>query len=89
MGGYSSEVEISLKSGNVVYNNISKEIYNPYRVHILTEKWVLLNENNEEFKINKHDFSAIVNGNKINFGANAVLISNNEKIKIGDKIKLD
>jgi len=67
MGGYSSEVEISLKSGNVVYNNISKEIYNPYRVHILKEKWVLLNEKNEEFEINKHDFSAVINGDKINF----------------------
>lgn len=67
MGGYSSEVEISLKSGNVVYNNISKEIYNPYRVHILKEKWVLLNEKNEEFEINKHDFSAVINGDKIKF----------------------
>jgi D-alanine-D-alanine ligase len=67
MGGYSSEVEISLKSGNVVYNNISKEIYNPYRVHILKQKWVLLNEDDQEFKINKHDFSATINGTKIIF----------------------
>ena len=67
MGGYSSEVDISLKSGEVVYQNISKEIYNTYKIHILKYKWVLVNENNEEFLINKHDFSTKVNGKHINF----------------------
>ena len=67
MGGYSSEVDISLKSGEVVYQNISKEIYNTYKIHILKYKWVLVNENNEEFLINKHDFSTEVNGKHINF----------------------
>ena len=67
MGGYSSEVEISLKSGSVVYTNISKEIYNTYNVHILKDKWVLVDDNNKEFPINKHDFSAEINGKKISF----------------------
>ena len=67
MGGYSSEVEISLKSGNVVYQNLSKEKYNAYRVHILKNKWVVVNDNNEEFPINKHDFSCEINGENIQF----------------------
>ncbi|MFK5958161.1 MAG: D-alanine--D-alanine ligase [Lutibacter sp.] len=67
MGGYSSEVDISLKSGTIVYQNISKELYNTYKVHILRNKWVLVNENDEEFPINKHDFSTEINGMKINF----------------------
>lgn len=67
MGGYSSEVEISLKSGNVVYQNISKEIYNTYKVHILKNKWVLVDDNNIEHPLNKHDFSAIIDGEMINF----------------------
>lgn len=67
MGGYSSEVHISLKSGEMVYNNIDRALYNPFRVHILTDKWVLLDENNKEYPINKQDFSATVNGNKIKF----------------------
>ncbi len=67
MGGYSSEVEISLKSGEVVYQNISKEKYNTYKVHILKEKWVLVDDHKKEFPINKHDFSAEINGQKINF----------------------
>lgn len=67
MGGYSSEVEVSLKSGNVVYKHLDTEKYNPFRVHILKEKWVLVDENNTEHPINKHDFSADVNGKKITF----------------------
>lgn len=67
MGGYSSEVGISLKSGSVVYNHLNKDIYNPYCVHILKNKWVLVDENNTEFPINKHDFSANVNGNLVTF----------------------
>lgn len=67
MGGYSSEVHISLKSGEMVYNNIDRNLFNPYRVHILVDKWVLVDENGDEYPINKHDFSAIVNGKTISF----------------------
>ncbi|RPD98186.1 D-alanine--D-alanine ligase [Aureibaculum marinum] len=67
MGGYSSEVEISLKSGNVVYNNLNRALYKPYRVHILKEKWVVLDDNDMEFPINKHDFSTEINNKKITF----------------------
>lgn len=67
MGGYSSEVEISLKSGNVVYTNLSKEKYNPYRVHILKNKWVALDDLANEYPIDKHDFSFKLEGKKITF----------------------
>jgi D-alanine-D-alanine ligase len=67
MGGYSSEFEISLKSGEVVYQHLNRDIYSPYRVHILKEKWVLLDKNNNEYPINKHNFSADINGNKLKF----------------------
>ena len=66
MGGYSSEVEISLKSGNVVYNNLSTEKYTSYCVHILKNKWVLV-EDGKEYPISKSDFSAELNGTKIKF----------------------
>ncbi|MFD1293671.1 D-alanine--D-alanine ligase [Lutibacter holmesii] len=67
MGGYSSEVDISLKSGNVVYQNVSKEIYNTYKVHILKNKWVLVDDNQNEHPINKHDFSVEIHGEKLTF----------------------
>ena len=66
MGGYSSEVAISLKSGNVVYQHLNKEKYTVYKVHILQEKWVAV-VNDEEYPINKHDFSFKKNGNIIVF----------------------
>ncbi|WNM18034.1 D-alanine--D-alanine ligase [Flavobacterium capsici] len=69
MGGYSSEYEISLKSGNVVYNNLDQSKYKGYRVHIFTEKWVYVDDNDNEFPIDKNDFSVTVNGSKITFDA--------------------
>ena len=67
MGGYSSEVNISLKSGNVVYNHLNKEKYNPYRVHILKEKWVALDADDNEYAINKNDFSFTKNNKVVTF----------------------
>ena len=67
MGGYSSEIEISLESGNVVYKHIDKDKFNPYRAHILKEKWVIVDENNQEYPIDKNDFSTVINGKKITF----------------------
>lgn len=67
MGGYSSEAHISFKSGEVVYQQISKEIYNTYKIHILKNKWVLIDDNNLEYPVNKDDFSVTINQNKITF----------------------
>ncbi|WP_158838119.1 D-alanine--D-alanine ligase [Polaribacter sp. L3A8] len=67
MGGYSSEVNISLTSGNVVYNHLNKEKYSPYRVHILKEKWVALDAANNEYPINKDDFTFMLGDQKITF----------------------
>jgi D-alanine-D-alanine ligase len=67
MGGYSSEAAISLKSGEVVYQHISKDIYNTYKIHILKNKWVVIDADNNEFPIRKNDFSTEINGEKVNF----------------------
>ncbi|WP_299017747.1 D-alanine--D-alanine ligase [uncultured Polaribacter sp.] len=67
MGGYSSEKDISIKSGNVVYKNLNTKKYNTYRVLILKEKWVALDETENEYIIDKNDFSFIRKGTKINF----------------------
>ncbi|MBM6498505.1 MULTISPECIES: D-alanine--D-alanine ligase [Flavobacterium] len=67
MGGYSSEYQISLKSGNVVYQFLDKSKYTGYRIHIFKEKWVYVDDNDNEFQINKNDFSVEVAGTKINF----------------------
>lgn len=66
MGGYSSEAEISLKSGEVVYNSLDSNKYSLFRVHILKEKWVVL-DNDKEYKVNKHDFSFTIDNQLIHF----------------------
>lgn len=67
MGGYSSEYGISLKSGNMVYNTLSKEKYNTYRIHIFKDKWVFVNNMDEEFPMDKNNFSVLVNETRITF----------------------
>jgi D-alanine-D-alanine ligase len=67
MGGYSSEYQISLKSGNVVYETLDATKYNAYRIHIYKEKWVYVDSHDAEFPVDKNDFSVIVNNSKITF----------------------
>ena len=67
MGGYSSEYEISLKSGQVVYESLNKSKYDVYRIHIFKNKWVFVNDLEKEFPIDKNDFSILINDDKINF----------------------
>lgn len=67
MGGYSSEYQISITSGGVVYSNLDKSKYNAYKVHIFREKWVYVDDSGAEFPINKNDFSVIINGKTITF----------------------
>ncbi len=67
MGGYSSEYEISIKSGTVVCKHLNKHIYEVYPVHILKEKWVYIAEDKKEYPIDKADFSVSIDNTKIRF----------------------
>lgn len=67
MGGYSSEYQISLTSGNVVYQYLDKTKYNPYRVHIFKDKWVMVDNEGNEHPVDRHDFSVNLNGAKLKF----------------------
>lgn len=67
MGGYSSEYQISLKSGNVVYETLDKTLFNAYRIHIFKDKWVYVDDNNNEYPIDKNDFSFTKDNSKTTF----------------------
>ena len=67
MGGYSSEFQISLKSGNVVFETLNPLKYNAYRIHILKDKWVYVDDEAHEFPVDKNDFSITISGKKITF----------------------
>lgn len=67
MGGYSSEFQISLKSGNVVHDHLDKERFTSYKVHILKDKWVYVDETEQEHPVNKEDFTIELDGKIIVF----------------------
>ncbi len=57
MGGYSSEFEISINSGNVVCEALDKNKYEVYPIHIMEEGWYFVTKNGTKHPINKADFS--------------------------------
>jgi len=67
MGGYSSEFQISLKSGGVVYEYLNKDRYNLFRIHIGKDGWVFVNEEGDKLPVNKHDFSVTTEKGKQTF----------------------
>ncbi|GAA4963128.1 D-alanine--D-alanine ligase [Algibacter aquimarinus] len=67
MGGYSSEYQISLKSGNVVFETLDNSKYNAFRIHIFKDKWVYVDTDNNEYPIDKNDFSVTLNTKKTTF----------------------
>lgn len=69
MGGYSTEAEISLKSGEVVYKHLPKDKYQVYRTHLLKKGWFLVDDAGKEHPIDRSDFTANLNGEKIHFDA--------------------
>jgi D-alanine-D-alanine ligase len=70
MGGYSDEYKVSLKSGQLIFDSLDREIYHVYKVVILKDEWYFLDENVQKKPINKADFSAdLGNGKSLKFDA--------------------
>jgi len=70
MGGYSDEYKVSLKSGQLIFDSLDREIYHVYKVVILKDEWYFLDENGQKKAINKADFSAdLGNGESLKFDA--------------------
>lgn len=70
MGGYSDEYKVSLKSGQLIFESLDREIYNVYKVVILKDEWYFLDENDNKKPINRADFSAdLGNGEHLRFDA--------------------
>lgn len=67
MGGYSSEYDISLKSGQMVFETLDPSKYKGYRIHVFKNKWVYVATDNTEYPVDKNDFSVTVHGEKTTF----------------------
>ncbi|MGB4448166.1 MAG: D-alanine--D-alanine ligase [Cloacibacterium sp.] len=65
MGGFSDEYKVSLKSGQLIYDSLERDLYNVYKVVVLKEEWYFLNENEEKLPINKGDFSVTLSDGAI------------------------
>ena len=67
IGGYSIESQISLKSGQVVYENLPNDKYNSYLINIEKDEWYYKAPDGEKFNINLSDFSLCLNDEIIHF----------------------
>lgn len=74
MGGFSKEFDISLKSGNVIFENIDKSKFSPYKVIIKKDLWYYLSQEGIKFKINKDDFSVDLGDELIHFEIALIMI---------------
>jgi len=67
MGGYSSEREISLKSGQVVQRYLEEAGYATFPIDINTEKWVYLSPNGDQIPVDRSDFSIPLEEGTVHF----------------------
>ncbi|MDQ1094894.1 MULTISPECIES: D-alanine--D-alanine ligase [Chryseobacterium] len=57
MGGHSDEYVVSLKSGQLIYDSLDRNLYDVYKVVILKDEWYFLDEQEQKLPVNKGDFS--------------------------------
>lgn len=68
MGGYSEEYVVSLKSGQLIYDSLDRNLYEVHKVVILKDEWYLLDENDQKHPVSKGDFSVpLENGGTLRF----------------------
>lgn len=61
MGGYSDEYIVSLKSGQLIFDSLDKDLYNVYKIQILESGWFFIDDRGEKTVVNKSDFSVVLN----------------------------
>ena len=44
MGGYSDEYVVSMKSGQLIFDSLDRDLYNVYKVIILKDEWYFLDD---------------------------------------------
>ena len=68
MGGFSDEYKVSLKSGQLIYDSLDRDLHHVHKVVILKKEWYFLDENENKLPINKGDFSVTLeNGELLKF----------------------
>ena len=65
MGGYSSEREISLESGNAVYKSLPRSRWECYRILVDRKRWIVVDTQENHCPLNREDFSFKMDEKKI------------------------
>lgn len=65
MGGYTSERDVSIQSGENVYEHLKND-YDVYQARIFKDNWHVWHEG-KKYPIDKSDFSVVIGAEKINF----------------------
>lgn len=66
-GGYTSEREISKKSGQVVFEAITQEEYDCFQIDVDKNHWTVFDKAGKKYALDKEDFSFQKEGEKVSF----------------------
>lgn len=67
MGGHSDEGLVSLKSGQLIYDSLDRNLYNVYKIVILRDEWFFLDQDERRYPINKENFSVTLENKQLKF----------------------
>lgn len=76
-GGYSSEAEVSVRSGKFVSQNINRNDYEVYEILLSKNSWSVQIDGKNPIEVEKSDFSFILDGKKITFDLAFIMIHGN------------
>lgn len=66
-GGDSGEYEISLKTADNIFNQLDRNLFNPYLIHFKGSDWSYTDSEGNRYQIDKNDFSLTIKGQNIKF----------------------
>lgn len=73
-GGDSGEYEISLKTGDNIFNQLDRNRFVPYLIHFKGSDWSYTSESGLKYQIDKNDFSLHIDGEHITFDVAFIVI---------------
>jgi len=73
-GGNSGEYIISVQSARMILKNLDKRLFSVFPILIKRKKWVYIGEDEQEYPVDKNDFSISPEGKKIVFDCALITI---------------
>lgn len=73
-GGFSKEYDVSILSGDVIFENIDRNKYSPFKIVIKKDSWLYHSSDGKKIAVNKEDFSIKIGKNRINFDVIIIMI---------------